>query len=157
MTQASQKVNVRSLGNEKGFSLLEIIIVLGIIGGLIAVLVGNLGGASQSARKKETSVRVGQLQSNLLRYQADMGRMPSASEGLSALYTNPGNPKWGGPYGSEDDAKDAWGVSFEYTLSAKGPQLTSAGPDGQPGTEDDLVYINGRMVENTQGSEAPAQ
>lgn len=156
MKNRSVTLGRTSLGNEHGFSLLEIIIVLGIIGGLIAVLIGNIGSSSESARKKETGVRASQVQSNLLRYQADMGRMPSATEDLSALFSNPGNPRWSGPYGSEEDAKDAWGVPFSYTLSGKGPQLTSAGPDGQPGTEDDLVYVNGRVVEAT-GDAAAAQ
>ncbi len=133
---------------QEGFSLIEIIIVLGILGTLIAVLVTNLAGGQASAKKKETTVKAGQVQSQLLRYQADMGRMPTTAEGLDGLLSNPGSAKWTGPYLAEDDANDAWGVPFEYELTARGPKLTSAGVDTTPGTEDDQVYISGRLVES---------
>lgn len=156
MDLQTQQPRKLALGNESGFSLLEIIIVLGIIGGLIAVLIGSIGSSSESARKKETSVRASQVQSNLLRYQADMGRMPSQQEGLKGLWDNPGSPKWSGPYGAEEDAKDAWGQPFDYQVTGKGPQLVSPGPDGQPGNEDDLTYQNGRLLETSNGAGAPA-
>ena len=133
--------------SEAGFSLIEIIIVLGILGTLIAVLVTNLAGGQASAKKKETTVKAGQLQAQFLRYQADMGSMPSTAEGVDGLVANPGSAKWTGPYVNQDDIKDAWGVPFEYELTSKGPKLTSAGPDNSPGTEDDMVYISGRLVE----------
>lgn len=133
--------------SEAGFSLIEIIIVLGILGTLIAVLVTNLAGGQASAKKKETTVKAGQIQAQLLRFQTDMGRMPSTAEGLDALVNNPGSAKWTGPYLSDDDVKDAWGIPFEFELTSRGPQLTSAGLDTTPGTEDDQVYISGRLVE----------
>ena len=135
------------LGNQSGFSLIEIIIVLGILGTLIAVLVGGLGDAGAKAKIKATSVKAGQLQSDLLRYQSDMGKIPTTSEGLSALFTNPGSPKWAGPYGSEDDGKDDWGNAFEYELTPKGAKITSGGPDGTPGNEDDITFVNGKKLE----------
>ena len=143
-------------GRQAGFSLIEIIIVLGILGTLIAVLVGGLGDAGAKAKVKATAVKAGQLQSNLLRYQSDMGKMPTTSEGLSALFTNPGSPKWAGPYGSEDDGKDDWGNGFEYELTPKGAKITSGGTDGTPGNEDDISFINGKKVE-VEGAAAPAE
>lgn len=131
----------------KGFTLVEILIVLGIIGGLMAVLISTLGGAGEGAKKKETSVRAGQIQSCLLRYQVDMLKLPSTAEGLSVLHTNPGSSKWSGPYCQQDDVKDAWGLDFTYELTPKGPQLISAGIDTLPGTADDLKFIGGRLVD----------
>ena len=149
----------KSLGasREAGFSLIEIIIVLGILGTLIAVLIGNIGGGAEKAKVKSTAVKAGQVQQNLLKFQSDVGKMPTTAEGLGVLTTNPGNSKWGGPYGSEEDVKDDWGNPFEYELSPKGAKLTSPGLDGQTGTEDDLVYIGGRQVEQVpvQGEGAP--
>lgn len=135
----------------RGFTLVEILIVLGIIGGLMAVLISSLGGAGEGAKKKETGVRAGQIQSCLLRYQTDMQKMPSSSEGLNVLHTNPGSSKWSGPYCQVEDIKDAWGLDFSYELTPKGPQLVSAGADTQPGTADDMKFIGGRLVD-----EAPA-
>jgi general secretion pathway protein G len=144
--------------SEAGFSLIEIIIVLGILGTLIAVLIGNIGGGAEKAKVKATTVKAGQVQQNLLKYQSDLGKMPTTAEGLSVLITSPGSGKWGGPYGSEEDLKDDWGNAFEYELTAKGAKLTSPGLDGQVGTEDDLVYVGGRLQETAPAAgEAPAQ
>ena len=49
--------------------------------------------------------------------------------------------------------KDDWGNAFEYELTAKGAKLTSPGLDGQLGTEDDLVYLSGRFVEQSTAPE----
>jgi|GEM_PF-536806 len=138
--------NVRA-PRDAGFSLIEIIIVLGILGTLIAVLVGGLGSGAEKAKVKATTVKAGQLQQNLLRYQSDMGKLPTTAEGLGALQTNPGTGKWGGPYGADEDLKDDWGNAFEFELTAKGAKIVSAGNDGQAGTADDLTYIGGRLQE----------
>lgn len=142
-------------GAEAGFSLIEIIIVLGILGTLIAVLIGNIGGGAEKAKVKATAVKAGQVQQNLLKFQSDVGKMPTTAEGLGVLQTNPGTGKWSGPYGTEEDYKDDWGNAFEYELTPKGAKLTSAGLDGQVGTEDDLVFIGGRQVES-KAEGAPA-
>lgn len=141
---------------QAGFSLIEIIIVLGILGTLIAVLVGGIAGGGDKAKKGATTVRAGQLQQHLLKYQSDVGKMPSTSEGLASLTTNPGNSKWAGPYGNEEDQKDDWGNGFEYELTPKGVKLTSPGADSQTGTEDDIAYVNGRIVEASPEGQ-PAQ
>lgn len=147
---------------EAGFTLLEIIIVLGIVGTLMAVLIGGLGSGQVSAKKKETAVKVNNIQASLLKYQADVGRFPSAAEGLDALLTNPGvGAKWSGPYiGAEDDIKDGWQQKFSYELTPKGAKLISSGPDSQQGTEDDISYVNGReeaaAAEKSADGQAPA-
>lgn len=143
---------------EAGFTLLEIIIVLGILGTLMAVLIGGLGSGGTQAKKKETAVKVNNVQASLLKYQAEMGRFPSTAEGLDALLNNPGaGAKWSGPYiGAEDDVKDAWGNKFEYELTAKGSKMVSWGPDSQSGTEDDLTFVNGRETDNAAAGGAAA-
>jgi len=150
---------------EAGFTLLEIIIVMGILGTLMAVLIGGLTSGGTTAKKKETAVKVNNIQASLLKYQAEMGRFPSTAESLDALVTNPGaGAKWSGPYiGSEDDLKDAWSNKFEYELTGKGAKIVSMGPDGQSGTEDDIAFVNGREADasaggaGTGGGQAPAQ
>jgi general secretion pathway protein G len=133
--------------SQAGFSLIEIIIVLGILGTLIAVLLTNLGSGTESAKKKETTVKAGQLQAQFLRYQTDMGSMPTTAEGTGVLTANPGSAKWTGPYVQADDLNDAWGTPFEFELTPKGPKLTSPGGDKALGTEDDMVYVSGRLQE----------
>ena len=159
LPQFSSKRRRALSSSQAGFSLIEIIIVLGILGTLIAVLIGNIGGGAEKAKVKSTAVKAGQVQQNLLKYQSDVGKMPTTAEGLGVLINNPGNGKWGGPYGSEEDNKDDWGNAFEFELTAKGAKLTSPGIDGQVGTGDDLVYVGGRQVESAApaGDAAPAQ
>jgi general secretion pathway protein G len=144
--------------SQAGFTLLEIIIVLGILGTLMAVLVGGLGGGSDSAKKKETAVKVNNVQGALLKYQADVGRYPSKDEGLAALVTNPGiGAKWTGPYiGGEEDLLDSWGSKFNYELTPKGVKIVSDGPDKQSGSEDDLSFVNGRAETPAASTESPA-
>lgn len=141
----------RSATAEAGFTLLEIIIVLGIVGALMAAIFSNIGTSGEKAKIKETGVKAASIQAKLLQYQSDVGVFPSTAEGLQALMTNPGgSAKWGGPYFSvEDDIKDAWSTPFEYELTGKGNKLVSAGPDRQAGTEDDVAFLNGREMDNS--------
>jgi len=133
----------KTLKFQKGFSLLEIMIVLGIIGGIVALVATTVSGGAESAKKKETALHAANVQSGLLRYQQDMGKLPETSEGLNVLITSPGSPKWGGPYvgGGEGDLKDGWGNTFEYEKTTKGAKLTS------PGSGDgvQMVFINGKL------------
>lgn len=144
-------LTLKAVSDQKGFSLLEIIIVLGILGGLVALLFGNLTGAQESAKKKETAVRAGQVYSSLLRFQADTGKWPTTEEGLAILTQSTS----GTPYAEEDKLKDAWGSSFEYELAAaQGPKLVSPGPDLTAGTPDDLVFVRGKQVESAPAAGA---
>jgi general secretion pathway protein G len=138
----------RSTQGQKGFSMLEIIIVLAIIGTLFGIFIPQLTGSQQKAKINETGIKAGQLQGALLKYSTDVGRFPTTQEGLNALLENPGHGNWAGPYLSLDDIKDAWQTPFEYELSPKGPKLISAGPDLQPGTDDDIAFLNGKKVDN---------
>jgi general secretion pathway protein G len=155
-------VGARSASSQAGFTLLEIIIVLGILGTLMAVLIGGIGSGGTKAKRKESAVKAANIQAKLLQYQSDVGNFPSTADGLQSLMTNPsGSAKWGGPYATaEDDIKDAWNSPFEYELTGKGNKLVSAGPDGAAGTEDDLTFLNGREVDNAApaaGGEAGGQ
>ena len=135
---------------QKGFTLFEILIVLGILGGLIALLVGNLGGMSSSARKKQTMLKATTLHSALIRYQSDMGSFPTTEQGLGVLINNTtGSPKWTGPYAGEDDVRTPGGEAIAYTLTPKGPQLTAPDQDGP-----EMVFLNGKLVEEPQESGA---
>ncbi len=136
--------------SQAGFSLIELVIVLAIIGSILALILSGISGAKRSADKNETILRAGQLYSQLIRYQSDLGKFPSTQEGLEVLFTSPGGAKWTGPYGSREElGKDKWDNPFTYELTPKGPRITSSGPDGVPGTADDLVFINGTLSEET--------
>ena len=128
----------RALARKRGYSLLEILIVLAIIA-LIAALVGpRLFAQFDKSKVTAAKVQVKSLASAIETMQLDVGRYPSASEGLSLLVTAPGSgvANWSGPYLSGALPKDPWGRDYIYQPpSAEGqePKVVSLGADGRAG------------------------
>jgi len=131
-----------------GFTLLEILVVLAIIGLLVGLVVSNtdkIFGQSQEAVAK-IFVR-DSLKTPLVRYRIDIGDYPSTNEGLAALITAPNGvtDKWHGPYLDVSGGKlpvDPWGQPYEYRYpGVKNPggyDLYSKGPDKTAETADDI-------------------
>jgi len=131
-----------------GFTLLELLVVIVIIG-LLAAYVGPKYFAQLG--KSEVTIAKAQIEAfekALDTYRLDVGRYPSTEEGLSALVTAPNNAgaKWNGPYLKKGIPPDPWGHAYKY----KGPEagaefiITSEGRDGQPGGTGEDADINSR-------------
>jgi general secretion pathway protein G len=153
----TRSLSTTRVGTQSGFTLLEILIVLGILGGLMAWIITAVMDNAKKAKAAETGTRAAAAQQSFIKYQLDVGRFPETKDGMNALIANPGVPRWAGPYASEDLTVDGWNNPFEYELTSKGPKLISRGEDGEAGTADDLSFVNGRKVDNTGGGDAPAQ
>lgn len=119
-----------------GFTLLELLVVIVIIG-LLAAYVGpkyfsQLG-------KSEVTVAKAQIEAfekALDAFRLDVGRYPTTEEGLGGLLTQPaGAARWNGPYLKKDVPQDPWGHSYIYkSPGTKGEyEVISYGKDGQPG------------------------
>ncbi|MYN08299.1 type II secretion system major pseudopilin GspG [Pseudoduganella aquatica] len=120
-----------------GFTLLELLVVIVIIG-LLAAYVGpkyfsQLG-------KSEVTIAKAQIEAfekSLDTYRLDVGRYPSAEEGLAALLAAPASAgaKWNGPYLKKGVPPDPWGKPYQYRApGTKGEyEIISLGKDGQPG------------------------
>lgn len=130
-----------------GFTLIELLLVVVIIGILAAIVVPKLAGRSEDARIAAAKADLKTLAGALDRYEVDSGRFPTTEQGLAALLERPSSapePKnWKGPYiDGRELPKDPWGNPYLYRFpgerNAQGYDLYSAGPDGQPGTEDDI-------------------
>jgi general secretion pathway protein G len=131
-----------------GFTLLEILIVVGIIALLAAFVVPSFFSTQRGAEIDITQTMVGStgpIGTQLRLYQLHTGRFPDE---LKQLHEKPDDPeaaaKWRGPY-IEDPAalRDAWGRELRYKApgdnNVNSYDLWSVGPDGQDGTEDDIT------------------
>ncbi|OGR04558.1 MAG: type II secretion system protein GspG [Deltaproteobacteria bacterium RIFOXYD12_FULL_50_9] len=127
----------RSGHQQAGFSLIEIMIVMIIIG-LIASLVGpKMFGQLGKAQTKTAKAQVEMLMTALDAYRLDVGSYPAGSEGLEALIKNPGNDKWSGPYLAKDVPLDPWNNPYHYQNPGEHGEIDvySYGRDNKPGGE----------------------
>jgi general secretion pathway protein G len=126
---------------QKGFTLLEMLVVLVIIG-LLAGLVGpQLMGRVDVSRQTAAETQGRMLKSALDTMRLDIGRYPTKDEGLGMLVTAPADErvarKWRGPYLSESLPADPWGNPYQYEpISSNTVALYSLGADGERGGED---------------------
>ena len=122
----------------EGFTLLELLIVLAILGLLAWLVTPPVLRYLESGRQTTTRAQIQNLSQALGFYANDVGQYPTTEEGLVALLTAPPNtPKWTGPYIKKADGLvDPWGHPFQYKSPGDHGEfdLFSLGP-GKPGTE----------------------
>lgn len=137
--------------NSKGFTLVEMLVVMMIIG-LLAGLIGpRLFTRVDDSKVKSTQVQIKMIKGALETMRLDIGRFPTAEEGLTILSTAPKEqrliPLWRGPYLDDEVPLDPWGSPYRFSLPGRKGQpfaLYSLGADGKPGGEGinaDLGYL----------------
>jgi len=128
-----------------GFTLIELMIVLFILGLLAALVAPRLMGRVGKAKQKTAQAQIQLLATALDLYHLDVGRYPTEEEGLKSLYAKPeSGSNWSGPYLDKAVPKDPWGRDYVYKCPGEhGPyDLSSLGADGQPGGEGENADIN---------------
>lgn len=135
-SQLSQKRPRR----HRGFTLIEIIIVITIIGLIVAYAGNRIFGQGDKAKAGLAKTRMSDITGQLDVYKLDTGRYPNTAEGLRALLTNPGNvTNWNGPYvKNAESLKDPWNNEMIYKSPGDNNrpyEITSLGADGKEGGE----------------------
>lgn len=118
---------------QAGFSLIEIILVVVLIGGIVAFAATRILGGGDRAKVNLAKAQVQTLAEKVQQFENDTGNLPGS---LDELVTAPGNASgWLGPYSKAAELKDPWNHAFEYTVPGDGQpfDLVSLGKDGKPG------------------------
>lgn len=128
----------------RGFTFIEIMLVVLIIGILMAVVVPNMVGRTKKAREQVTRQSIQSIETMLQGFEMRADRFPSTEEGLAALHTKPEgleDDQWERQVKDLESLKDAWGQEFVYRSPGEVSQeydIFSKGPDKQEGTADDV-------------------
>jgi general secretion pathway protein G len=136
---------IRLLRDSRGFTLIEmivVVIILGLLAGLVAPrLFGRVGQSKQVAARAQIEL----LGSALDQYSLDIGSYPPSTIGLEALIRNPNVTGWNGPYLKKNAIPlDPWGNPYNYKCCPGDHgeyDLWSEGADGRPGGEGENADI----------------
>ena len=126
---------------QAGFTLIEIMVVMVIIGLLMALVGPNLIGRSEKAKVQAAAMQIERLGTVLDTFRLDVGRYPTTQEGLQVLVQRPtGVERWDGPYLNKGIPKDPWDRPYIYRSPGEAGRpydLYSLGADGAPGGTDE--------------------
>jgi general secretion pathway protein G len=144
----SQKAQCRKIKQPSGFSLLEVMVVLVIIGIIASMIVPNLMGSQDTARSQKAVIDVGSLETALGMYRSQNYNYPSTEQGLEALVEQteieplPRRFPEGGFL--KRLPKDPWGNDYQLLNPGEHGKMDvfSMGPDGEADTEDDIGNWN---------------
>jgi general secretion pathway protein G len=120
----------------RGFTLLELLVVMVIIGLLAGFVAPRYFGQVGKSEVKVARAQIDAFDKALDQYRLDTGHYPSPDQGLAALQARPQNePKWSGPYLKKQPPLDPWGHAYVYKFPGEHSEfdLISYGKDGQPG------------------------
>ena len=141
MTQSSLKsllmLQSDDRGSRAGFTLVEILLVVAILGILAGVAVVSMSGKVERANVTAARTSIGAIRTAIDLYEVDNGKYPAS---LQNLIVRGSENNWNGPYLRDARmAKDPWGNDFQYSAREGGVEIRSAGPDTQMGTADDIT------------------
>jgi general secretion pathway protein G len=142
---------VKKRNARRGFTLIEVLLVVMILAMLAAFAVPSIIGAGENAKKKMAAAAVGDtgpIATSLNMFKLEIGRFPTTDEGLAALVIKPSTlegaegDNWRKFMEKAEMLKDPWnhdyGYKFPGEVNVDGYDLWSNGPDGQQGTADDI-------------------
>jgi general secretion pathway protein G len=137
-------MKLKSNERRKGFTLIELLLVLVILAALASIVVPKFTKRSEQAKITAATTDIANMEVALDAFEIDTSRYPTNTEGIKALVEQPSNTdNWNGPYLKRGVPKDSWGNEYIYKQPGQhndsGYDLSSSGPDGQQGTDDDII------------------
>jgi len=130
------RLNKNNKINNKGMTLLEIMIVLGIIGAVMSILLPMVMSRLNASRIKQTKLAIGQMVQSINNFQMDCGKLPANLEFLTK--PDPECSNWGPDPYMKKIAKDAWGQEFTYEVSGTNFVIKSPGYKGKEINSEEL-------------------
>jgi general secretion pathway protein G len=128
--------------NQDGFTLIEIMVVILILGLLATIVVQSLRGAADKAKRTKAQADISEFKTALDRYYLDNGFYPTTDQGLPALVSPPTGGRIPGNYESggyiERVPNDPWGNPYVYQSDGTNYVLKSLGPSGVDGNQDNI-------------------
>lgn len=143
-TLPNMAVRPRPNRQGRGFTLLEVLVVMVIIGLLAGYVAPRYFGQLGKSEVKAAQAQISAFEKALDTYRLEIGHYPTTEQGLAALVSRPENvPKWGGPYLQKDVPLDPWGKPYQYKAPGERREydILSLGKDGQPGGAGDAADI----------------
>jgi general secretion pathway protein G len=140
-----------ALRSSRGFTLVELLVVIIVLGLLVGLVGPRLFGRVGQSKTAAARAQIELLGAALDQYRLDLGTYPTVSEGLEALVRNPNKPKWNGPYLKKGVPKDPWGNPYKYRCcpGQNGDyDLWSEGADGAPGGEGENADVTSWEAES---------
>ena len=130
-----------------GFTLIELVVVIVIVGILAAVIVPRFLSRTEDAKVSSAVTAISSFRLAIDLYSADNGKVPTSEQGLQALINPPSTSKKRENYLKDVSAvpKDPWGADYIYKSPGEGGrdyEIISPGTDGQVGTPDDVQSWN---------------
>ncbi|MDO8906994.1 MAG: type II secretion system major pseudopilin GspG [Pseudohongiella sp.] len=123
----------KQIKTQRGFTIIELLIVMAILGMLAVMVAPNLFNQADSARRDAVLTQISSLSSALDAYRLDMGQYPSQLEDL--MRNSSGRASWNGPYLRGAVPNDPWGNAYVYQSDGRSFTLMSYGADGRQGGE----------------------
>jgi general secretion pathway protein G len=147
-----------SKSNKKGFTLIELMVVITILALLGGIVAPQVIGRLRQAKPKKAGIDIKAIELGLDMYTADNGQYPTTEQGLQALITKPTTPpeplNWNGPYVKPTDFKDPWGTVYVYTAPSTHEgyefDLYTLGSDNQEGGTGEAADITNWLQEETK-------
>ncbi len=135
----------RTADRRRGFTLLELLVVIVIIGLLAGLVAPRYFDQVSKSNTKIARAQIDSLEKALDQYRLDVGSYPTTEQGLAALNSRPQNvEKWAGPYLKKSVPADPWGARYVYKAPGDHGDydLSSLGSDGQAGGTGEAADVN---------------